>query len=284
MSLASLATFAFLAPQLIVLASAVAATVTGYGFVLLASPLLLMLLLPAEAVPLSIGLGWIVITILLSRRSVWRSIEWQHVLRLAAGGMLGIPVGTALLLSLDPRLLRVLLGLLIALLALANLTSLARASFEVLEVPDGVRDGGTGAPFTRDGGRFGMGGAASTWRTLASGFFAGILSGCAGLGGSLIVLYLSRRGMDKHRLRATSAATIWCTSSVTLVVFAVSGQVPATIGVTLLTLVPALLAGMLAGSRVFHALPERSFRLLSLSFAAAAGLITAGIGATAAAP
>jgi len=169
---------------------------------------------------------------------------------------------------------------LIALLALTNLTSLARAQSRALSEGDGVSE----APSVRDGGRSAMDGAASTVRTLASGFFAGILSGCAGLGGSLIVLYLSRRGMDKHRLRATSAATIWCTSSVTLVVFAVSGQVPATIGVTLLTLVPALLAGMLAGSRVFHALPERSFRLLSLSFAAAAGLITAGIGATAAAP
>jgi len=277
------ALLAFLAPQVIVLASAVAATVTGYGFVLLASPMLLMLLLPAEAIPLSIGLGWIVITILLSRRSVRRSIEWQHVIRLAAGGMLGIPVGTALLLSLDPRLLRVLLGLLIALLVLANLTSLGRVSSKKLEAPVGARDGATEVPSVRASGQSAMEGAASTWRTLSSGFFAGILSGCAGLGGSLIVLYLSRRGMDKHQLRATSAATIWCTSSVTLVVFAVSGQVPATIGFTLLTLVPALLVGMLAGSRVFHSLPERSFRLLSLSFAAAAGLITAGIGATAAA-
>ena len=113
-----------LAPHVIVFFSALAASVTGYGFVLLASPLLLFLLSPTESVPLSIALGWLVISVLLARRGVWQAVQRPAALQLAGSGILGIPVGTALLISLDPRVLRVLLGLTITLLAALALRAL----------------------------------------------------------------------------------------------------------------------------------------------------------------
>jgi uncharacterized protein len=246
-------------PHLIVFLAALAATVTGYGFVLLASPLLLLLMAPAEAVPLSIALGWLVISALLTRRSIVSVIDRSLALRLALAGMAAVPLGAALLLSLDARALRVVLGLIIAALALISLRAVVR--------------GAAAGPMVPIRGRI------ESWlRSSIAGFSAGVLSGSAGLGGSMLVLYLSRRGLDKHRLRATSAATIWFTSSFTLVVYAMAGRFASGLGVTILTLVPALGLGMFVGSRVFHALPERRFRYLSLTFAAVAGLITAANG------
>ena len=244
--------------HLIVFTSALAATVTGYGFVLLASPLLLLVLEPAEAVPLSIILGWVVITVLLSRAAVRRSVDRRYVIRLAAAGLLGIPLGARLLFTLDPTLLRVILGLIVATLALVNLTQLQRP----LAAPP------AGAPLIA--GRR----PPPLW-TFAAGFGGGILSGAAGLGGSFMVLYLSRCGLDKHRLRATSAGTIWITSSVTLLLYAGAGRIPLALGRDSLFLIPALALGMLAGSRVFRALPERRFRQMALTFAAIAGFGTA---------
>ena len=245
--------------HLIAFLAALAATVTGYGFVLLASPLLLLIMAPAEAVPLSIALGWIVSVALLSRRSIWSAIDRPLTLRLALAGIAAVPLGAAMLLTLDPQLLRIVLGLIIAALALVSLRSIG-----------GNADGEKPLPVR---------GRNESWiRSTIAGFSAGILSGSAGLGGSITVLYLSRRGLDKHRLRATSAATIWCTATFTLVLYAMAGRFASGLGMTMLSLVPALGLGMFAGSRVFHALPERRFRYISLTFAAIAGLITAANG------
>jgi uncharacterized protein len=248
-----------LVPHLVVFLAAMAATVTGYGFVLLASPLLLLLMAPAEAVPLSIALGWLVSLLLLTRRSIWRAIDRSLTMRLALAGMLAVPLGARLLLTMDERMLRVGLGLLTAVLAIVSLGALNRAVTNAAMAP--VR------------------GQVQSWlRSAVAGVCAGILAGSAGLGGSLLVLYLSRRGFDKHRMRATSAATIWCTSTLTLVVYALAGRFDTGLGTTLLSLVPALALGMLVGSRVFHRLPERRFRYAALSFAALAGLIASANG------
>jgi uncharacterized membrane protein YfcA len=107
------------------------------------------------------------------------------------------------------------------------------------------------------------------------GFLAGIMSGAAGLSGPFIVLFLSRFPLDKHQLRATTAATILMMSSVTLLLYLVAGRIPPTLAQTALSLIPALGAGMLAGSRLFRALPERRFRQVILSFAVASGAGTA---------
>lgn len=263
-------------PHLIVFGASLTATVTGYGFVLLASPLLLLLLAPAAAVPLSISLGWVVITLLLLRPKVWRAAERRYVLRLAAAGVLGIPVGTSLLLSLNAQVLRVLLGVVITALAAISLARTLPTSGQwpmlALASIGGGRQGGRGRMAAV---RF----RAPPWLgVLSAGFCGGILSGSAGLGGSLLVLYLSQLGLDKHRLRATSAATIWCTSSVTLAIFIGSGRFPTTLGWAAVGLVPALLTGMVAGNLLFGVLPDRRFRQLSLAFAAAAGVITAWAG------
>jgi uncharacterized membrane protein YfcA len=64
-------------------------------------------------------------------------------------------------------------------------------------------------------------------------------------------------------------------SSVTLGLYTVAGRIPPNLGLTALSLFPALGAGMLAGSRLFRAIPERRFRQVTLGFAALAGLGTA---------
>ncbi len=288
-------TAALLAPHLIIFASAVAATVTGYGFVLLASPLLLMLLPPSEAVPLSIALGWVVISVLVTRPAVWAAVERGYVARLAAAGLLGIPLGATLLLTLPPLVLRVALGLVIATLALFSLRASLKTPNQSPVRPEPVEgDGSTSSPRTAVVGAQaqaetgagsgsgtaapagGAGGTSFGWRRiLFAGFCGGVASGTAGLGGSVLVLYLSRRDLDKHRLRATSAATVWCTSSATLVVYAGTGQLHGDLLRSLLVLAPALIGGMLAGSLVFRRLPERRFRQVTLTFAALAGAATA---------
>ena len=113
------------------------------------------------------------------------------------------------------------------------------------------------------------------FQTVTTGLLAGIMSGAAGLSGPFTILHLSRLPLDKHHLRATTATTILLLSSVTLSIYTASGRLHPQLGLTALSLLPALGLGMLAGSRLFHVLPERRFRQVTLSFAALAGLGTA---------
>ncbi|HEV2124289.1 MAG TPA: sulfite exporter TauE/SafE family protein [Chloroflexota bacterium] len=260
------------APHAIVFAASIAATVTGYGFVLLSSPLLLFLFSPREVVPLTLLLSWLVILSLVIRPTVWQAMDRGQVLRLVAGGVCGIPFGTAILATLDPHVLRISLGVVITLLALVTLFSAPAGRAPLVPLPvwraRSPSIGRAGNPLVVSG--------TSAWlRSLGAGFLGGILSGSSGLGGSLVVLYLARRGMDKHQLRATSAAVIWAYSTVTLTVYSLTGNLPANLGWSTLFLIPSLAAGRAAGNIVFSALPDRRFRQVSLSLAAAAGAMTA---------
>lgn len=266
------------APHAIVFAASVAATVTGYGFVLLSSPLLLFLFSPRDVVPLTLVLSWLVILSLVVRPAVWQAMDRGQVLRLVASGVCGIPFGAAILATLDPHVLRISLGVVITLLALVTLFSSPAGRAPLIPLPVWL-------PRSPDAGRAGNlpteSGTISWLSSLGTGFLSGILSGCSGLGGSLVVLYLARRGMGKHQLRATSAAVIWAYSTVTLMVFSLTGNLPANLGWSTLLLIPALAAGRAAGNVVFSALPDRRFRQVSLSLAAAAGAMTALAGAIA---
>jgi uncharacterized protein len=246
-----------LGPHLIVFAAATLATVTGYGFVVLSAPLLVFVMPPAEVVPLALGLGLVLVTALLARPSVGRSVDVGQALRLSAAGVLGIPIGAALLDVLAQDTLRVVLGAAVALSALGHL--IARRRGRDL-APPGARS---------------MTGRAGIY---AAGFVAGILSGCVGLNGPPVALFLAWRGADKERLRATSAAAVWLLSAITLAFLTVSSRMPADLAPGAFVLAPALAVGWMAGSLIFQTIPPPWFSQLSLVFAATVGVITALVG------
>ena len=250
-----------LGPHLIVFAAAAAATVTGYGFVVLSAPLLVLVMPPPEVVPLTLGLGLVLITALLARPDVWNAIDAGQALRLSAAGVLGIPIGAALLDLLPEDMLRVVLGASVAVSALGHL--IARRSGPP------PRPAGDGS-----GGEF-VGHRASVY---AAGLVAGIFSGCVGLNGPPVALFLALRGMEKDRLRATSAAAVWLLSAATLAFLAVSSRIPAGLAPGAFTLAPSLAAGWMAGSLVFQTIPIPWFPQISLVFAASIGVITALVG------
>lgn len=239
-------------PHVIVFLAATATTVTGYGFVVLSAPLLALVMPPPQVVPLTLGLGLLLVTALLMNPAVWRAIDVKLAFQLSGAGLIGIPFGAALLDVLSQDTLRVVLGGAVALSAL-------------------------GPTMARRDGRFGRvsHGRATVYVT---GLIAGLLSGCVGLNGPPVALLLAWRGAEKERLRATPAAVVWLLSTTTLLFLAASGRVPDGLAFDAIAFVPALVIGWLAGSLVFQTVPVPWFPQLSLVFAAVAGLTTAAVG------
>lgn len=92
-------------------------------------------------------------------------------------------------------------------------------------------------------------GRVATMGTLAA---AGVVHGAFGTGGPLVVVAISRLGLDKQSFRATLSA-LWCVLSVFLLaVYAGEGVLDEESGRRSLWLVPGLVAGSLLG-QVAHA-------------------------------
>src|SRR5262249_5439793 len=73
----------------------------GFAFSAVAASLLLHWLSPVETVALLLTCS---ITIqLLAMTQLWRHMDWNGSLRLSAGGLCGVPLGTALLHAVDAR-------------------------------------------------------------------------------------------------------------------------------------------------------------------------------------
>ena len=230
--------------QVVVALAALVGTATGYGFVVLSGPPLALLLPPHDVVPLTVALGWVLVTALLATPAIRGAIDRAIVLRICIPGALGIPVGVWLLRTMDPATLRIVLGLVSAALALAGLASVTLPVKHPLTV-------------------------------YATGFVCGVLSGSVGLAGPPLVLYLTAAGTAKATFRGTAAAVNWLLASLTLAQLAFARQIPTRLAGTTLLLLPALAVGGALGLIIFPLLTARRFRQVALLLAAVSGLLAA---------
>ncbi|MGI8913853.1 MAG: sulfite exporter TauE/SafE family protein [Chloroflexota bacterium] len=230
--------------QLIVAVAALAAMATGYGFVVLSAPLLALMLPPHKVVPLTVALGWVLVTVLLARPSVWNAVDRPLTARITVTGALGIPVGVLLLHVMDPATLRIVLGVVCAALALAGL---ARLTLPVQR------------PLT----------------VYVTGFVCGMLSGSVGLAGPPVVLYLTSSRASKATFRGTAAAVNWLLASITLIQLALFRQLPPDLGGHVLSFLPALAIGGVLGVAVFPIFSSQRFRQMALGLAAVSGVVAA---------
>jgi len=164
------------APDIALLAGGVAAgavtqRVTGIGFALVASPLLVLAAGPFQGVVLSNMLGLLVSLAVLA--ATWRDVEPRRALLLVVPALATVPVGAAVAKRVSSPLLMVLVG---ALVLLALLTVQLTPRARVLR----------GAP-----------------GTILAGGASGFMNVTAGVGGPAIVLYAVSTGWDHRRFVAT---------------------------------------------------------------------------------
>ena len=226
---------------LIVLAAGLVQGLLGFGFALVAVPVLALVMVPREAVPVALVLGTFINLFLYLE--VRGRVQAGRLLPLVLAGIAGIPVGTYLLVSLNTGILRIAIGCLVALSALAFLAGLER-------------------PIKRE--RIGL---------AASGFTSGILNGVASMSGPPVVLFLANQGMPKDAFRASLIAYFLVLNLATVPVYIVARLVSVDVLAYAGVLLPLMAAGALAGSRLARRVPEKAFRRAVLVAVAAAGVV-----------
>ena len=224
----------------IALAAAVQST-TGFGFALLAVPLLSLVVPADDAVVVSASLGLVSsATIALASRAHGDRVA---IGRMLVGAAIGAPLGLALLEITTGRQLRFVLAGVIATYLVVELRG-----WQLRHAGRGIEVG--------------------------AGVVSGALNTALSTNGPPLVMALHARQLPPDAFRATITAVLAGSGLFTVVLFGVSGRYDGPIAAQLAVALPALGLGYLLGARHRRRLAPATFHRLVLALLAVTGAVT----------
>ena len=223
-------------------AAALVAGLAGFAFGLVAAAAWLHVLTPLQTASLIIAFGLIVQGV-----AVWKlrhALQWRRLWPFLLGGMLGVPLGVALLSVANPDHMRAGIG---AFLILYSIYALARPSLQPVHAGGAPADAGVG-------------------------LLNGILGGATGLAGIIVTIWCGLRGWPKDVQRTVFQPTGVAIFAMSALVLGLNGAANAdTIRLFLIGL-PVLLAGTWLGLRLYGRVDEAGFRKLVLALLLISGV------------
>ena len=224
-----------------VFASAAIQSTTGFGFALLAVPLMAIVIPAQDAVVLCAALSLITAT----TQAVTERAHGDRpiVARMLIGAVVGAPIGLAVLTIATGRQLRfVLAGVIFAFLVMTvRGVSVHRAGRSV---------------------------------DLGAGLVAGVLNTSLSTNGPPIVMALHARDLPPDRFRGTIAAVFTGSNVIAVALFAATGRYDLDLVVLFAASLPALGLGYLVGVRQRRRFDPAAFRRLVLRLLAVTGAVT----------
>jgi uncharacterized membrane protein YfcA len=218
-----------------------ASGLAGFAMGFIVSAIWLHVITPVETTALIAGYGlWT------QGYGVWklrRSIRWRALAPFLIGGAMGVPLGAMLLAQIEPAWLRAGVGLLLVVYGAYGLTQPAFKPVQATAALDG-----------------------------SVGFANGILCGLTGLPGFIITVWCQMRGWTKDVQRAVFQPVMLAAIVMTVLALAAAGAVTIEIVRFYLLGLPAMLAGLWVGFRLYGKLDDAAFRKVVLVLLLAAGL------------
>lgn len=219
---------------------------TGFGLALVSVSILINFLSPKLVVPTVVILSIFTNIIILFEARKW--VDLRRIWPLMMAGIVGMPLGTYLLVVLDASILKVFIGAVIALFAIAFLMGFKKQiSNEKLAF----------APV---------------------GFISGLLQGSTSLSGPPVILFFVNQGVEKQVFRANLVAYFTVLSLATIPVFVLGGIITKEVINHVLWFLPAMIIGVIAGIKLAHKVDEKLFRNLALIIVTIAGLLSIASG------
>jgi uncharacterized membrane protein YfcA len=109
---------------------------------------------------------------------------------------------------------------------------------------------------------------------ILAGLISGTLNGVISTGGPPVILFLTNQGIAKEEFRASLITYFLFLNLATVPVYFAGGLMSRTVGTYAAVLVPALLLGAFAGSKLLHTIPEKTFRTAVLAIVMVAGIMS----------
>jgi uncharacterized membrane protein YfcA len=234
--------FTIVFSALAVLVAGIIRGYSGFGFSMIATTSMTLVLPPVEVIPVVLVLEILASAWLLP--GVWKQIDWKSLSWLSAGVLIGTPPGVYLLAHVPARPMRAGIAL-----AIMFLVVLLWRGFYLKKMP----------------GRPG---------TVATGMFSGFLNGSAAIGGPPVILFYFSSPAAVTVSRASIIAYFLGTDSLAWVMSLAHGLVTIKTGVLIGILCAPLLLGIFLGNRLFTHSEKDAFKrkvlilLMLLSLAA----------------
>lgn len=214
---------------IVILIASILQTSTGFGFSILATPFLLLIFEPAEAIQINLILSLLISAALIAK--VRKDVDIGVLKRFIAGSSLGLPVGIAVFLIIDLNSLKLMVSLLVLLLTLMLIFK-----FRI---------------------------SRNNKRDLLVGGLSGSLTTSIGMPGPPILLYFSGTETKKETLRSTTLAFylfIYLVSLIMQVSFAGTNK---TVWLSSFWAIPLVAAGLYLGQLLFGRINQRIFRMFT---------------------
>jgi uncharacterized protein len=222
-------------------AASVVAGVAGFAFGLVAAAMWLYILTPLQTTILIAVFGLIV-----QGYAVWKlrgALRFERLWPFLLGGILGVPFGAELLRWADPHVVRQTVGILLIGFVLYSLLNLSVRSGDI-------------------GGRAADG---------SIGVLGGVVGGLTGLAGIVPTAWCVYRGWPKDEQRAVFQPVGVTIFVATLAWLGARGSVAPETGSLMLLGLPAVLAGVWLGMKLYGRLNDRGFRRVVLSLLGVSG-------------
>jgi uncharacterized protein len=218
-----------------------ASGLAGFAMGFVVAAIWLHIITPIETAALIIGYGlWT------QGYGVWKlrhALNWRQVAPFIIGGTIGVPLGTLLLTYIDPAYMRSGIGVLLIVYGIYGLTQPALKPMAAGPAADG-----------------------------GVGFLNGVLCGMTGFPGFIITIWCQLRGWSKDVQRAVFQPVMLAAIVATAISLSFAGVVTMEIVKLYVLGLPALLAGLWVGFKLYGKLDDVAFRKLILVLLVCAGL------------
>ncbi|MFD2046570.1 sulfite exporter TauE/SafE family protein [Ornithinibacillus salinisoli] len=214
---------------IIILVASILQTSTGFGFSILATPFLLLLFEPTEAIQINLVLSLVISIALIMK--IRNDIDFGILKRLVIGSATGLPIGIAVFLLMDINRLKFGVSLIVLIL-----TIMLILKFRISQ---------------------------NQKRDLFVGGLSGSLTTSIGMPGPPLLLYFSGTDTQKAKLRGTTLAFylwIYFISLIVQVIFAGTNQ---TIWISSGLALPIVLLGLFLGQLLFKWINQNVFRIFT---------------------
>ncbi|KOS69848.1 membrane protein [Lysinibacillus contaminans] len=211
---------------LIILLASVLQTSSGFGFSIMATPFLLMLFSPQEAMQINI-----VLSLVISLSLIWtirHDVDFSLIKRIFIGSIFGAPLGSVLFATVDLVTFKLIVGVI-----LIGVTLLLMKNFSIQP--------------TRN-------------RDYAVGFLSGLLTTSIGMAGPPLLLYFAGTQKNKENMRATSIVFYIFIYLISLMSQLVIEGTNKTVWVNSLYALPIVMVGLFFGQLLFKKINQQLFR------------------------
>ncbi|MCA1318425.1 sulfite exporter TauE/SafE family protein [Bacillus tianshenii] len=214
---------------IIIFIASILQTSTGFGFSILATPFLLLLFEPMEAIQINLLLSLVISAVLIKK--LLKDVDTGILKRFVMGSVIGLPIGMMTFLFIDLNLLKLGISVIILVLTLLLVMRFRMKQYKK--------------------------------RDFVVGGLSGSLTTSIGMPGPPILLYFSGTDTKKEILRSTTLAYYLFIYSISLVVQLIFAGTSKTVWVSSGIALPLVLIGLYVGQKLFVRINQTTFRIFT---------------------